>query len=125
MVLGAPVTDSAVLDLAQMTACLSINVRAIGNGKGGDVMGHPLNALAWLAGKLAAVGTPLRQGMIVMTGSMVPIQYPIAGDRVLVDISGLGTGELAVTYCGLGSRPPWRIRCFGLSLRLCTSCWRR
>ena len=125
VVLGAPVTDSAVLDLAQMTACLSLNVRAIGNGKGGDVMGHPLNALAWLAGKLAAVGTPLRRGMIVMTGGMVPIQYPIAGDRVLVDISGLGTGELAVTYCGLGSRPPGRIRCFGLSLRFCTSCWRR
>ena len=97
VVLGAPVTDSAVLDLAQMTACLSINVRAIGNGKGGDVMGHPLNALAWLADKLAAAGAPLRRGMIVMTGSMVPIQYPIAGDRVLVDISGLGTGELAVT----------------------------
>jgi 2-keto-4-pentenoate hydratase len=97
VVLGAPVTDWAVLDLAQMTACLSINVRAIGSGKGGDVMGHPLNALAWLAGKLAAVGTPLRRGMIVMTGSMVPIQYPVASDRVLVEISGLGTAELAVT----------------------------
>ena len=97
VVLGAPVTDWAVLDLAQMTACLSINVRAIGSGKGGDVMGHPLNALAWLAGKLAAVGTPLRRGMIVMTGSMVAIQYPVAGDRVLVEISGLGTAELAVT----------------------------
>jgi len=35
--------------------------------------------------------------MIIMTGSMVPIQYPVAGDRVLVDISGLGTAELAVT----------------------------
>jgi hypothetical protein len=33
VVLGAPVTDSAVLDLAQMTACLSINVRAIGTAK--------------------------------------------------------------------------------------------
>jgi 2-keto-4-pentenoate hydratase len=97
VVLGAPVTDWAVLDLAQMTACLSINVRAIGSGKGGDVMGHPLNALAWIAGKLAAVGKPLRRGMIVMTGSMAPIQYPVAGDRVLVEISGLGTAELAVT----------------------------
>jgi 2-keto-4-pentenoate hydratase len=55
-----------------------------------------LNALAWLARKLAAVGTPLRRGMIVMTGSMVPIQYPIAGDRISVEISGLGTA-LAVT----------------------------
>jgi len=65
--------------------------------KGGDVIGHPLNALVWLAGKLAAVGTPLRRGMIVMTGSMVPIQYPAAGDRVLVEVSSLGTAELVVT----------------------------
>ena len=45
----------------------------------------------------AGVGTPLRRGMIIMTGSMVPIQYPDAGDQVLVEISGLGTAELAVT----------------------------
>jgi len=60
-------------------------------------MGTPWNALAWLADKLARAGTPLRRGMIVMTGSMVPIQYPVAGDRVLVEISGLGTAELTVT----------------------------
>jgi 2-keto-4-pentenoate hydratase len=35
--------------------------------------------------------------MIVMTGSMVPIQYPAAGDRILVEVSGLGSAELAVT----------------------------
>jgi 2-keto-4-pentenoate hydratase len=35
--------------------------------------------------------------MIVMTGSMIPIQYPAAGDRISVEISGLGTAELAVT----------------------------
>jgi hypothetical protein len=33
-----------------MTARLSINGREFGNGKGVDVMGHPLNALGWLAG---------------------------------------------------------------------------
>jgi 2-keto-4-pentenoate hydratase len=60
-------------------------------------MGHPLNALAWLAQKLAEEGTPLRSGMIVMTGSMVPIQYPFTADRVLVEISGLGAAELVVT----------------------------
>jgi 2-keto-4-pentenoate hydratase len=59
-------------------------------------MGHPLNALAWLAEKLAAAGTPLRRGMIVMTGSMVPIRYPAAGDRVLVEVSGLGAAELVL-----------------------------
>ena len=97
IVLGAPVTDWTAPDLAEMTARLSINGREIGSGKGSDVMGNPLNALAWLASKRAAAGKPLRRGMIVMTGSMVPIQYPAAGDQLLVEISGLGTAELAVT----------------------------
>jgi 2-keto-4-pentenoate hydratase len=96
VVLGTPVADWQGLDLMRVTARLSINGREIGTGSGSDVMGHPLNALVWLADKLAAAGTPLRRGMIVMTGSMVPIQYPIAGDRVLVEVSGLGTAELAV-----------------------------
>jgi 2-keto-4-pentenoate hydratase len=97
VVLGAPVSDWKRLDLAQVGATLSINGREIGSGTGGDVMGHPLNALAWLADKLAAAETPLRRGMIVMTGSMVPIQYPAAGDRAIIEISDLGTAELVVT----------------------------
>jgi 2-keto-4-pentenoate hydratase len=83
--------------LARAAARLSINGQEIGDGNGGDVMGHPLNALAWLADKLAAAGTPLQRGMIVMTGSMIPIQYPAAGDRVLVEVSGLGTAELVLS----------------------------
>jgi 2-keto-4-pentenoate hydratase len=92
-----PVMEWRALDLARATARLLINGREIGSGVGRDVMGNPLNALAWLAGKLAAAGTPLRRGMIVMTGSMVPIQHPLAGDRVLVEVSGLGAAELVLT----------------------------
>jgi 2-keto-4-pentenoate hydratase len=83
--------------LIRATARLSINNHEIGSGNGGDVMGHPLNALAWLADKLAAAGTPLRRGMIVMTGSMVPIQYPVAGDRVVIEVTGLGGAELVLS----------------------------
>jgi 2-keto-4-pentenoate hydratase len=97
VVLGAPVADWGQLDLAQVEARLSIRGREIGTGKGGDVMGHPLNALSWLADKLAAAGTPLRRGMVVMTGSMVPIQYPGSGERVLVEVSGLGSAELVLS----------------------------
>jgi 2-oxo-3-hexenedioate decarboxylase/2-keto-4-pentenoate hydratase len=96
VVLGAPVTDWRTRDLARSAARLSINGQEIGSGNGSDVMGHPLNALAWLAEKLAAAGTPLQRGMIVMTGSMVPIRYPAAGDRVLVEVSGLGAAELVL-----------------------------
>jgi 2-keto-4-pentenoate hydratase len=97
VVLGAPLTDWRRLDLAVVTARLTINGREIGAGRGGDVMGNPLNALAWLADKLAAAGTPLRRGMIVMTGSMVPIQFPAAGDHAVVEVEGLGSVELVAT----------------------------
>jgi 2-keto-4-pentenoate hydratase len=92
-VLGAPVTEWRKLDLATVTARLTINGQEIGSGKGGDVMGNPLNALAWLADKLAADGRPLKRGMVVMTGSMVPIQFPKPGDRAVVEVSGLGRAE--------------------------------
>jgi 2-keto-4-pentenoate hydratase len=97
VVLAPPVKKWRALDLAQVTARLSINGRKVGGGVGRDVMGHPLNALAWLATKLADEGMPLRRGMIVMTGSMVPIQYPSPGDQVSVEVSGLGIAELVLT----------------------------
>lgn len=97
VVLGPPVADWRRIDLAQLGARLTINGREIGNGKGGDVMGNPLNALAWLADKRAASGTPLKRGTIVMTGSMVPIQFPSAGDHAIIDVEGLGTAELVLT----------------------------
>ncbi|HJU17735.1 MAG TPA: fumarylacetoacetate hydrolase family protein [Stellaceae bacterium] len=96
IVLGPPVLEWRALDLSRATARLSINGREIGAGSGGDVMGSPLHALAWLADALAAAGAPLRRGMIVMTGSMVPIHYPRPGDHVRVAVSGLGAAELTV-----------------------------
>jgi 2-keto-4-pentenoate hydratase len=94
VVLGDPVTDWRRVDLAAATARLTINGREIGQGRGGDVMGNPLNALTWLANKLAAAGTPLTADMVVMTGSMVPIQFPSASDHAIVTVSGLGSAEL-------------------------------
>ncbi|MGH7056147.1 MAG: 2-keto-4-pentenoate hydratase [Stellaceae bacterium] len=94
VVLGDPVAAWRQSDPAQAQARLLLNGREIGSGRGGDVMGDPLNALAWLAAALAAAGTPLRRGMIVMTGSMVPIHHPHPGDHLRVEVSGLGAAEL-------------------------------
>ena len=97
IVIGEPETGWRRLDLACRTARLTINDREIGSGRGGDVMGNPLNALAWLAERRAAEGRPLRRGMVVMTGSMVPIQFPQPGDQVVVEVDGLGRAKLAVS----------------------------
>jgi 2-keto-4-pentenoate hydratase len=93
-VLGPPVGDWRRLDLADVSYRLTINGTEIGTGKGADVMGNPLNALSWLADKLAADGRPLRRGMVVMTGSTVPIKFPAPGDHAVVEVSGLGSAEI-------------------------------
>jgi 2-keto-4-pentenoate hydratase len=96
IVLGEKVADWRRLDLAALTGRLRINGQEVGQGSGADVMGHPFNALSWLANKLAADGTPLRRGMIVMTGSIVATKYPEAGDDCEIDIDGLGRAALVL-----------------------------
>jgi 2-keto-4-pentenoate hydratase len=48
-VLGEPVTDWRRLDLARLAGTTHINGTEAGKGTGKLVMGHPLEALAWLA----------------------------------------------------------------------------
>lgn len=95
-VLGAAVARSAAPDLLAVIGRAVINGVEIGQGTGADVLGHPHNALAWLANHLAAAGKTLRAGEIVLTGSLVKTVWLKAGDRVTMDLSGLG--EVHVTF---------------------------
>lgn len=96
VVLGPPVTDWQGLDLAAAKGTMTINGQPAGEGKGGDVMGHPLKALAWLANTLAARGKSLSAGMIVMTGSIVSTKFLNPGDIAVVSIEGLGEATVTV-----------------------------
>ena len=64
--------------------------KAVGQGTGADVLGHPHHALAWLANHLAADGKGLRAGEIVLTGSLVKTMWLEAGDSVVMALAGLG-----------------------------------
>jgi 2-keto-4-pentenoate hydratase len=68
---------------------MRINGRAVGTGKGGDILGHPLNALAWLANALAARGRSLGAGEFVLLGSVVETQWVEAGDLVEIEIDAM------------------------------------
>ena len=57
------------------------------------MLGHPHNALAWLANHLADEGKGLHAGQIVLTGSLVKTVWLTAGDRVKMELDGLGTVE--------------------------------
>ncbi len=78
------------MDLRTVRGAMTVNGATVGEGTGADILGHPLNTLVWLAGTRAARDAPLRAGEFVLLGSMVKTQWLSAGDRVEVDIEGLG-----------------------------------
>jgi len=90
VVLGAAVTDWRGLDLENAVTRCWINDEPAGQGKAGDAMGHPFEAVAWVANLLNRHGRMLRSGMIVMTGSSITTKFPAPGDRVRFAIDGLG-----------------------------------
>ena len=95
-VVGAPVSAWASLDLAALRGVMAINDVEVGSGIGADVMGHPFEALAWLANHAAATGRPLAEGDLVLTGSIVETRWVEPGDNVRVRIESLG--EAAVSF---------------------------
>jgi 2-oxo-3-hexenedioate decarboxylase/2-keto-4-pentenoate hydratase len=76
-----------------LTGVTLINGAEVGRGRGGDVMGHPFEALAWLANNFAQRDQGLRAGEFVFTGSVVETKWVNAGDRVTMRIEGLGEVE--------------------------------
>jgi 2-keto-4-pentenoate hydratase len=89
-VLGSPVCDWKRLDLSTLSGGMSINGVSVGRGTGAQIMGHPLEALAWLATLRARQGQPLRAGEFVSLGSIVETKWVAPGDLVDVVIDGLG-----------------------------------
>jgi len=97
IVLGAPVTAWRSVDLERAATRCWINDRPGGEGKTGDALGHPFEALAWLANLLNRRGRMLERGMVVMTGSSITTKFPAPGDRVRFVIDGLGEVALEAT----------------------------
>lgn len=95
-VLGAPVRKWHGVDLAALEGVATINAAKVGTGHGRDVMGHPLDALAWLANNLASRGLGLWRGDVVITGSLVTSKFPQAGDLIRFEAGELGSVELYV-----------------------------
>lgn len=92
-VLGSPVAGWRALDLAALPGTMKINGEPVGAGAGGDIMGHPLEALAWLANMMAARGRTLAPGEFVLLGSLVETKWVAAGDRVDIAVEALGTAS--------------------------------
>lgn len=78
------------LDLLDCVGTISVDGVTKLEGRGQDVMGHPLESLAWLANLLGGRGERLEPGQIVMTGSLTLPYWANRGEKLQARIDGLG-----------------------------------
>ncbi|MFJ7116513.1 2-keto-4-pentenoate hydratase [Streptomyces albogriseolus] len=83
-------------DLAAVTADLLVDGEHIASGSGAEVLGHPATAVAWLANALAAHGTTLEAGQLVLPGAMTTAPFVGAGQKVEARFGCLGS--VSVTF---------------------------
>jgi 2-keto-4-pentenoate hydratase len=79
------------VDLRTCKMQLTIDGEVASEGVGEACLGHPLNAGLWLARTMAARGTPMRAGDVVMSGALGRMASIAAGQRSEVHIEGLGS----------------------------------
>ena len=89
-VLGDRLVDVRDVDLGTCGMVLEKNGDIVATGAGAAALGHPANAVAWLANTLGALGIALEAGEVVLSGSLGIMVSVKAGDNLRVTIGGIG-----------------------------------
>jgi 2-keto-4-pentenoate hydratase len=97
VVLGQWMRDWRGIDLGALHGQAFINGEPQGEGHGRDVLGHPLEAMCWIARHLLARGKSLKPGEFVITGSLITTKFPKPGDSVRYLAGDLGEVSMNVT----------------------------
>ncbi len=88
--LGAAARRPRDVDLELCGLVIEKNGDVAATGAGAAALGHPANAVCWLANTLGALGIPLRAGEIILSGSLATLVPVVAGDHLRMTIGGLG-----------------------------------
>lgn len=83
------------IDLANHPVDLVVNGEVRCRGSGKNVLGSPLNAMAWLSNHLQSRGLQLKAGDIVTTGTACDVYYAETGDDITGDFGKLGSVSLS------------------------------
>jgi len=90
-VLGEQPVKLDAFDLRLCGMVLERRGEPVSVGAGAACLGHPLNAVVWLARTMARLGTPLRAGSVVLSGALGPMVAVTPGDVFEARINGLGS----------------------------------
>lgn len=96
-VLGDRLVSPKALDLRTCGMVFEKNGEVIGTGAGAAALGHPANAIAWLANALGNLGVSLKAGEVILSGSLAAMAPVQAGDNLQVSIGGLGSCNVRFT----------------------------
>ncbi len=102
-VVGTPIAiqDSVEFSnaLRDMVTIVKADGAEIDRGKGSDVLGHPLNAVVWLAKDMARNGKSMKKGDLISLGSFSRLTPPKPGLAVEVIYEGLpGNPSVNVSF---------------------------
>jgi len=89
-VLGEPVSRQDVADVARLSGVATVNGSEVGRCRSSDIMGHPLNAVAWLANALIGQRDSLKVGDTVLLGGLTQTRWLEVGDTATFQLEGLG-----------------------------------
>ena len=94
--IGNPVALIENLNLATEAVEYDHNGEIAGTYTTAEVMGNPLNALAWLANHLGTRGLALMPGDIVMSGAISKLVRPKPGDTIGAKFARLGSVNVKI-----------------------------
>ncbi|NRB40071.1 MAG: fumarylacetoacetate hydrolase family protein [Pseudomonadales bacterium] len=89
--IGEGRADPREVDLPNLKVVVKKNGEFLSEGMGSAVQGNPLTAVAWLANTLGEYDIPFKAGEVILSGSLVPLEPVVAGDKMEMHIEGLGS----------------------------------
>ncbi|MFT6577756.1 MAG: 2-oxopent-4-enoate/cis-2-oxohex-4-enoate hydratase [Zhongshania sp.] len=93
-VLGDASADPNEHDLPNLKITVWKNGALLSEGLGSAVQGNPLTAVAWLANTLGRFGIPFKAGEVILSGSLVPLEPVVAGDKMEMELHGIGRASV-------------------------------
>lgn len=96
LVLGSPISAWDRLNLARLRGRLSFQGNWVADGFARGLMGHPLDALTWLANELPRRGAHLRAGDWAACGPMLPMKAIGGGQEAVFSIDGAAPVSVVV-----------------------------
>lgn len=105
LVVGDRLTNADLYALSNSSVTLELGGKRLVRGNTGNVLGHPLRAVTWLANWLARRGEGLRKGQLISSGSCTGLTEAAAKDIV---VATFGSGARVILE--LAQRAPTKVR---------------